>query len=171
MEAVLERARRVELLLLDVDGVLTDGRILILSDGREGKFFHFHDGHGIRLARQAGLTVGLLSARSSEATAVRARELGLTICVQDARDKLTAGRRIADDCGVTLEQMAYMGDDVLDVPLMPHVGLAVAPVDARPEAKAVAHWVTDACGGHGAVRELTDLLIQARSSGEPNHDR
>ena len=164
MEGLLERARRVELLLLDVDGVLTDGRILILPGG-EGKFFHIHDGHGIRLLQEAGVPVGILSARASEATTRRAEELNVALCIQDARDKLTAARQIAVDRGVSLDRMAFVGDDELDLALLRKVGLAVAPSDARPEARAVAHWVTPSRGGHGAVRDVTDLLCQARSQG------
>ncbi len=162
MEGLIERARRVELLLLDVDGVLTDGRILILPGGGEGKFFHIHDGHGIRLLQEAGVPVGILSARASEATTRRAEELNVALCIQDARDKLAAARQISADRGVGLDRMAFVGDDELDLALLGAVGLAVAPSDARPEARDVAHWVTPSRGGHGAVRDVTDLLCQAR---------
>ena len=165
MEGLIERARRVELLLLDVDGVLTDGRILILPGGDEGKFFHIHDGHGIRLLQEAGVPVGILSACASEATTRRAEELNVALCIQDARDKLTAARQIAADRGVPLDRMAFVGDDELDLALLGEVGLAVAPSDARPGARAVAHWVTPSRGGHGAVRDVTDLLCLARRQG------
>ncbi len=131
MEILAECARRIELLLLDVDGVMTDGRILSLPGGAEGKFFHIHDGYGIHQLQASGLPIGFLSARPSEATTARAEELDLAVCVQDARDKLAVARAIVAERGLTLEQVAFMGDDVLDVPLLGAVGLGVAPANAR----------------------------------------
>jgi 3-deoxy-D-manno-octulosonate 8-phosphate phosphatase (KDO 8-P phosphatase) len=154
------RAARVRLVLLDVDGVLTDGRIWYGPDGEALKAFDVRDGHGIVLVRDH-VDFGVISGRPGKATEVRLRELRFKHLIFGERDKLEGYARLAH-LGVPDEDVAYMGDDVNDVPLLRRVGLAVAPADARPEAKAAAHLVTSAPGGRGAVRELCDLLIAAK---------
>jgi 3-deoxy-D-manno-octulosonate 8-phosphate phosphatase (KDO 8-P phosphatase) len=159
---VTERARRVRLVLLDVDGVLTDGKILVHADGTESKTFDIRDGTGIVLAQKAGVRVGLLSARQSAATTERANQLRITLVHQGALDKLTTYEALLAELGLTDHDVAFMGDDLLDLPVLGRVGLAAAPADAVPEVKAVAHWVSRSRGGDGAVRELAEVVLKAQ---------
>lgn len=160
--ANLERAAKVKLLLLDVDGVLTDGSIIYLPNGVETKAFNTKDGLGIRLLQKAGVEVGVITARSSEVVQRRAENLGITLLYQGAGAKREVYEKIIDDLGVTPEQVAYMGDDWLDLPVMTRVGLAAAVADALPEVCEAAHYVTNRSGGRGAVREVCDLVIEAK---------
>jgi 3-deoxy-D-manno-octulosonate 8-phosphate phosphatase (KDO 8-P phosphatase) len=159
---LLARAARVRLVLLDVDGVLTDGRIWYGPEGEALKAFDVRDGHGIVLVRDH-VDFGVISGRPGRATQVRLEELRFKHLIFGERDKLEGYARLAH-LGVPDEAVAYMGDDVNDVPLLRRVGLAAAPADARAEAKAVAHLVTAAPGGRGAVRELCDLLRAAKGT-------
>lgn len=159
---VTARAARVRLILFDVDGVLTDGTVLLHADGTESKGFHIRDGAGIVLAQRAGIAVGLLSARTSAATAHRAAQLGVKTVVQGARDKVEAWDRILADAGLTGDAVAYMGDDLLDIPILARAGLSAAPADAAPDVLGQAHWVSAAGGGHGAARELIELVLRAQ---------
>ena len=161
---VAGRAARIKLLLFDVDGVLTDGRILIHGDGTESKVFDIKDGTGLVWARRAGLTVGLLSARTSAATEQRAAQLGITLLRQGVARKLDAYADILADLNVTDEQVAYMGDDILDLPVLLRAGLAASPSDAVDEVRARVHWVARAAGGHGAARELVELVLRAQGT-------
>jgi 3-deoxy-D-manno-octulosonate 8-phosphate phosphatase (KDO 8-P phosphatase) len=160
--SVQEKASRVRLLLFDVDGVLTDGTIVMHADGAESKGFHIRDGAAIVWAQRAGLTVGLLSARSSGATAHRAAQLAVRIVEQGVRSKLTSYEHIIRDARVTDEQVAYMGDDLLDLPVLARVGLSAAPADAAPEVRENVDWVSEAGGGRGAARELIELVLKAQ---------
>ncbi|WP_242343076.1 KdsC family phosphatase [Anaeromyxobacter terrae] len=157
---LLARAARVRLVLLDVDGVLTDGRIWYGPEGEALKAFDVRDGHGVVLLRDH-VDFGVISGRPGKATQVRLEELRFKHLVFGERDKLEGYARLAH-LGLPDEAVAYMGDDVNDVPLLRRVGLAAAPADARPEARAAAHLVTSAPGGRGAVRELCDLLLAAK---------
>ncbi len=158
---LLERAARIKLLLLDVDGVMTRGEIIIHPDGRESKIFNVQDGHGIRLAHRAGLKTGIITGRESEAVEHRARDLGIEIVCQRRFDKLGTCLEVAQSTGIPLEEIAFVGDDLTDVPTMRSVGLAFAVANARPEVKERAHYVTAAEGGQGAVREVIELLLKA----------
>ena len=149
-------------MLLDVDGVLTDGRFVLLSDGRDGRQFHVRDGHGIRMAQRCGVGFGILSGRRSEAVVLRARELGIEEVHQGEVDKMARYREITSRLGLPDEAVCFIGDDVVDVAVMRRVGFAVAPADAEDEARRAAHWVTSRAGGHGAVRETLDLILRAR---------
>jgi 3-deoxy-D-manno-octulosonate 8-phosphate phosphatase (KDO 8-P phosphatase) len=160
--ALAERCRNLRLLLSDVDGVLTDGSVLLLPGGGEAKGFHVRDGLGIVLARRAGLRVGLVSGRRSEVVAHRAAELGIEIVRQGISDKLAALREILDAEGLTGAQAAYIGDDVNDLPVMSEVGLSAAPKDAPLEVRAQAFMVTDAAGGRGCLREFVEAILRAR---------
>ncbi|WP_242361320.1 HAD family hydrolase [Anaeromyxobacter sp. SG17] len=157
---LLARAARVRLVLLDVDGVLTDGRIWYGPEGEALKAFDVRDGHGVVLLRDH-VDFGVISGRPGKATEVRLVELRFKHLIFGERDKLEGYARLAH-LGLPDEAVAYMGDDVNDVPLLRRVGLAAAPADARPEARAAAHLVTAAPGGRGAVRELCDLLLAAK---------
>lgn len=162
LEEVHARARRVRLLLLDVDGVLTDGTVGIHATGGESKDFFIRDGLGIVWARRAGIEVGLLSGRPSEVTTRRATELGLTIVVQDSTDKAAGFAKILEAHPHREDEVAYMGDDLLDLPVLRRVGLATAPADATAEVQAQVHWISQHAGGRGAVRELIELLLRSQ---------
>ncbi|NLX17659.1 MAG: HAD hydrolase family protein [Desulfobulbus sp.] len=163
-KAALPRARQVRLLLLDVDGVLTDGRITYISGHVEAKSFHTQDGLGIKLLQDSGVAVGIITARSSEAVERRARDLQLAHVFQGQRDKLTVYETILRETGLRPPQTAYMGDDLLDLPVLNRVGLAAAPADAVAEIQQRVHYVTTRGGGGGAVRELCDLIMESQGN-------
>ncbi len=160
---VAEKASRIRLLLFDVDGVLTDGTVIMHADGSESKGFHIRDGAAIVLAQRAGLTVGLLSSRSSGATAQRAAQLAIPIVVQGVGSKLEAYERIVRDAGLTDDAVSYMGDDLVDLPVLSRAGLSAAPADAVAEVRERTDWVSSLAGGRGAVRELIELVLRAQS--------
>ncbi len=157
-----ERARRVRLLLFDVDGVLTDGKILLHADGSESKTFDIRDGTAIVLAHRAGLRTGLISGRQAAATAERAAQLGIPIVRQGTADKLEALDEVLKAEGLTPADVAYMGDDLMDLPVIERVGLGATPADAATEVRSRAHWVAARRGGDGAVRELIELVLKAQ---------
>lgn len=149
-------------MLLDVDGVLTDGTVSINSMGGESKPFFIRDGAAIVWARREGLEVGLLSGRPSEATSRRAAELGLEIVSQGGPDKRRAYADILTRCGYRDEEVGYMGDDILDLPILGRVGLSATPADAVDDVRTRVHWVSRAGGGRGAVRELIEVILTAQ---------
>lgn len=157
-----ERAAGIELLLLDVDGVLTDGRIIYGDGGMEIKAFHVRDGSGLKLWQLAGKRAGILTGRSSPVVERRARELGLEPVIQGAADKGAAFDQVVRELGLTAHQVAYMGDDIPDLPVLQRCGLPLAVADACPEVKEAAVLVTRALGGHGAVREAVEALLKAQ---------
>jgi 3-deoxy-D-manno-octulosonate 8-phosphate phosphatase (KDO 8-P phosphatase) len=156
------KASAVRLLLFDVDGVLTDGAVLMHADGSESKTFHIRDGAALVWAQRAGLSVGLLSARTSGATAQRAAQLGIRIVSQGVADKADAYDAIRRQTGLEDAAVAYMGDDLLDLPVLTRVGLSAAPADGAPEVRACVDWVSPSGGGRGAVRELIELVLRAQ---------
>lgn len=156
------RAARVRLLLMDCDGVLTDGRIELLESGDEKKSFHVRDGHGLVLFHRAGLSSGIISGRTSRAVTMRADDLGIKFVVQGALDKCEAFERILKESGAEESEVAFIGDDVTDIPLMLRSELAVAVADAVEETRAAAHYVTQLPGGFGAVRETCELILKAQ---------
>ncbi|MBF0147410.1 MAG: phenylphosphate carboxylase subunit delta [Magnetococcales bacterium] len=159
--------RNIRILALDVDGVLTDGVIHLDADGHEHKRFHVTDGLGIRLLLEAGIKVGLITARNSRAVARRAEELSLSFVHQGIRsDKWTCLKEELSRSGFEPAQCACMGDDLIDLPILCRVGLATAPFDARPEVRQRVHWVANAPGGRGAVRELAEGLLMAQGRWE-----
>src|SRR5260221_13137293 len=166
-EALAARCRALRLVLTDVDGVLTDGTVLILPDGREAKSFHIRDGLGMVLARRAGLKLGLLSGRSSEVVTARAAELALDVVRQGVSDKHAAFEEILREQGLRPEEVAYIGDDVNDLPVLTEVGLSGAPADAAFEVRSQAFMVMDARGGHGCLREFLEAILKARGQWEP----
>ena len=161
-----DRARRIKVLLFDVDGVLTDGGISVMpgADGKavEMKTFSAHDGMGIALAHVAGLKVGWVTKRNSEAVRIRAKDLRLDHLYQGQHYKVEALDKIVEDEGCTLEEIAYAGDDIIDLPVMRKVGFAIAVANARPEVKAMAHYTTEHSGGFGAGRDAIDFILGAR---------
>jgi len=161
-EEVELRARDVELLVMDVDGVLTDGGLWYGPDGEMFKRFDVKDGHGLVLARLVGLRAAILTARRSKIVEIRARELGLSPVSQGNRDKRAGLFKLLEEAGLPASRAAYVGDDLNDLAPMEEVHLAACPSDACPEARAMAHFVSSAPGGHGAVREIIELLLKAQ---------
>ncbi len=160
---VQKKAAKIRLMLLDVDGVLTDGGIIIDGRGGETKRFDVRDGQGIALLIRAGITVGFISGRSSNIVRHRAKELGVRIVYQGVRDKADAYNEIKEKTGFRDEQIAYLGDDIIDLPIMRRVGLAMAVRDSWPGVKPRVDYVTQAKGGRGAVREVSELLLKAQN--------
>ena len=157
-----QRAAGIKLLLMDCDGVLTDGHIWILENGEDQKAFHTRDGLGIDLLHRAGLMSGIISGRTSSALERRAQSLGVSFLWQGRDDKRAAFADTLAQARVTNEQVAYVGDDLTDLPLMGQSGFAIAVADAVAEVKARAHFVTQATGGNGAVREVVELILRAQ---------
>ena len=159
---VQQRAARIKLLLMDCDGVLTDGRIWIFENGEEQKGFHTRDGLGIDLWHRAGLQSGIISGRVSSAVETRARALGMTFIWQGCEDKLEAFNDTLARANVTSAEVAFVGDDLNDIPLMLQSGLAIAVADAAFETREHAHYVTTAQGGYGAIREVIELILKSQ---------
>jgi 3-deoxy-D-manno-octulosonate 8-phosphate phosphatase (KDO 8-P phosphatase) len=155
---VLARAARIRLACFDVDGTLTDGRLFLDSEGREQKAFHVQDGQGLVLLKRAGIEVVFITARGGTVAVARGRELGVQVFT-GVKDKLAKVRELAAGLGIGLEEVAFMGDDLPDVPPFRAVGLAIAPADAHPWTAQHARWRTRRAGGQGAAREACDLLL------------
>ncbi len=160
--SVAQRAARVTCLVLDVDGVLTNGTVGISGDGQETKFFNIQDGHGLKLAMRAGIEVIWLSGRASGPNRVRSKELKINELREGVLIKLPALEEIMAQRGLAPEQVAFMGDDLIDLPPMRKAGLALAPADAAQEVKEQAHWVSSRPGGRGAVRQAVELILKAQ---------
>ena len=158
----VEKAKKLKLLILDVDGVLTDGKLFFDNQGNEYKSFHARDGHGIKLLRQTGVEVAVVSGRKSNSVALRMKNLGIEHVYQGHENKQAAFNEILEKIDITPEQAAHVGDDLLDLPIMIRVGLAIAVSDANFAVKQRADWCTTLPGGHGAVREVCDFIMQAQ---------
>jgi 3-deoxy-D-manno-octulosonate 8-phosphate phosphatase (KDO 8-P phosphatase) len=166
----LERARRVEFILMDVDGVLTDGQILIMPDGQgvthEFKTFNVHDGVALTFARRIGLRLGLLTGRTSESVTARAKELGMEVVEQGSLNKLETYQKIRAAIKLEDQQIAFMGDDLQDLPVLRRAGFAVSVANAQEDIKKFCHLVTGHDGGRGAVREALEFIIRAQGKWE-----
>lgn len=158
------RARRIKLLIMDCDGVLTDGRLYFGSTGEELKVFDVRDGQGIVTWHQAGFTSGIISGRNSPIVELRGDQLGIEFIRQGVKDKIGVLTEIVEIADVTLDEVAFIGDDIPDIPVMEAVGLAVAVADAMDVVKQAAFYVTELKGGRGAVRQLVDLLLAEKST-------
>ena len=156
------RAAKIRVLAIDVDGVLTDGSLHFDRDGDAGKSFSVRDGFGLRLLSEAGIELAIITGRKSGSVRARAIELGITHVLDGVRNKADALQELAQVCKVELDAVAYMGDDWPDLTALQIAGLAVAPADAEPEVRAVCHWVSSRRGGHGAVREFAEALLEWR---------
>ena len=152
----------IRLLLLDVDGVMTDGGIIYDGNGMETKVFNVKDGHGIKMLQRHGIEVGIITGRTSAVVDYRAKELGIELVYQGALKKLDSYLDVKSRTGLSDSQIAYVGDDVIDVPVMRRVVFAAAPSDAVMEARNAAHYVTSCAGGRGAVREICDMILRGR---------
>jgi 3-deoxy-D-manno-octulosonate 8-phosphate phosphatase (KDO 8-P phosphatase) len=161
---ILERAARIRLVIFDVDGVLTDGSLFIGDDGQEYKAFHSRDGHGMVLLQNTGVMIGVITGRSSEVVRIRMQSLGIAHLFQGCRDKLPAYETLKSDLGLTDEAIAYVGDDLVDLPIMRRVGLAIAVADAHHLVRGHAHLTTQAPGGRGAAREVCELIMEAQGT-------
>jgi len=157
-----EKAKTIRLLVTDVDGVLTDGRIFYSTEGVESQAFFVRDGFGLRMAQQAGLLTAIITGRVSAAVTYRAKELGITEIHQGALNKLETYEMLLQRYELTDEQVAYVGDDLNDLPVLGRVGLSAAPADADLEVRAQVAYVTTLAGGRGAVREVIDLILKAQ---------
>lgn len=159
---LLARAARIRLACFDVDGTLTDGRLIYGPEGGESKAFHVLDGQGLRLLEDHGIAVALVTARRGAALQARARDLRLERVHAGVKDKAACLRQLCEELGLGLDEVAHMGDDLPDLPALAIAGLAVAPANAHPWIAERVHWQTRARGGEGAVRELCDLVLEAR---------
>ena len=162
LAAALERAARVRLMIFDVDGILTDGSLHFGVDGELLKTFNVLDGHGIKLLQQNGIATGIISARASPIVLRRASDLGIEHVVQGVHDKRGAFTQLLSSTGVPAAHCGFIGDDWLDLPLLLQVGFAASVPNAHAEVRARVHYVTEAAGGHGAAREVCDLLLRAQ---------
>ncbi|MEA3362724.1 MAG: HAD-IIIA family hydrolase [Thermodesulfobacteriota bacterium] len=162
---------KIKLLLLDVDGVLTDGRIIYDNHGNELKAFDVKDGHGLKLLQRAGIQVGIITGRSSEIVSRRAKELGIEILYQGALQKLEPYVEILSNLGLTDDQVAYVGDDVIDLPILRRVGFSATVADAAPDVLPLVDYVSSRSGGCGAVREICDMLLRASGQWEELTER
>ena len=162
LASIERRASRIKLLLMDCDGVLTDGRLWLTDDGDEQKSFNTHDGLGLSLLHRAGIKSGIITGRSSRAMARRAQELGIEFVRQGSPDKIAAFEQLLKEAGVDESEVAFVGDDLPDIPVMNRAELAVAVADAVEETRAVAHYVTRAKGGRGAVREVIEIILKSQ---------
>lgn len=161
MKDILEKAARIRLLIFDVDGVLTDGSLFLGDDGQEYKAFHSRDGHGIKMLLSHGMEVAIITGRTSEVVKHRMANLGVSRLYQGQHDKTVAFQELLAELGLDTEQVAYVGDDVVDLPVMRQVGLAIAVQDAHPLVKKHAHWQTPSGGGRGAARDVCEMLLEA----------
>jgi 3-deoxy-D-manno-octulosonate 8-phosphate phosphatase (KDO 8-P phosphatase) len=163
VDEVLARARRIRLLVLDVDGVLTDGRLYLSAAGEELKVFHVRDGSGLVAVLRAGIEVAIISGRDSAAVTRRAAELGIDRVLQGVADKGAALDVLLTELGVAAEETACVGDDTPDLPMLRRVGLAIGVADSHPALREAVHWLTPSPGGRGAVRDVCDLLLSAHA--------
>jgi len=166
VQEIIEKARNLKLLILDVDGVLTDGRLFFDDQGKEYKCFHARDGHGIKLLRQSGVEVAAISGRRSNSVAIRMKNLGVEYVYQGHEDKVAAFNEIIQALSIKPEQVAHVGDDLIDLPIMTRVGLSIAVSDANFAVKEYADWCTETPGGLGAVREICDFIMQSQGTFE-----
>ena len=164
MKDILEKAAKIKLLVFDVDGVLTDGSLIVGDDGQEYKAFFSKDGLGIKMLLQTGVEVAVITARTSNVVIHRMQSLGIKHIYQGQLEKLPAFKQILKELNLSAEQAAYVGDDVIDLPVMLNAGLAITVQDAHPLAKQHAHWQTPQCGGRGAARDVCELIMHAQGT-------
>ncbi len=161
-----DKLKAVRLLLLDVDGVLTDGRIIINDAGEETKTFNVRDGHGLKMLQRAGVRIGIITGRHSRVVAHRMRELGIDLVVQGAKDKLLPFRQMLEELSLSPEQVAYVGDDIVDLPILLRVGFSASVADGCVDVRQRVDFVSAFAGGRGAVREICELLLKAQGQWE-----
>ena len=161
MKDILERAKTIKLVIFDVDGVLTDGSLFLGDDGLEYKAFNSRDGHGMKMLQESGVTVAIITGRTSKVVEYRMQGLGIEHVYQGQHDKRIAFAKLLEKLQLTPEQVAYVGDDIVDLPVMSKVGLAIAVQDAHSMVVKHSHWQTPSCGGRGAGRDVCEMLMEA----------
>lgn len=166
MQEIYARAKSVKLLICDVDGVMTDGRLFFGDDGQEYKAFHSRDGLGIKMLQSTGVKVAVITARTSYVVSHRMKNLNIKYFYQGEENKIIAYEKLCSDLALGPEQIAYIGDDVVDLPVMKQVGFSIAVADAHEVVKQYAHWTTDHIGGHGAVRDVCEILMKSQGTFE-----
>ena len=164
MQDILERAKQIRLVIFDVDGVLTDGSLYLGDDGQEYKAFNSRDGHGMTMLQQTGVILAVITGRTSEVVRIRMESLGIKYVYQGRRDKVPAYEELKRTVGLDDEQIAYVGDDVVDLPIMRRVGFSIAVADAHPLLQRHAHWQTRSPGGRGAGRDVCELIMEAQGN-------
>ena len=164
MNNILEKAKNIKLVIFDVDGVLTDGRLYVTENGEEIKAFNSRDGHGMKMLQKTGVKIGIITGRTSNIVSHRMQELGIEHVYQGKQDKYPAFVELIKKLSLTAGEVAYVGDDVVDLPVMKHVGFAVAVQDAHEYVKKHAHWQTPNCGGRGAARDVCELIMEAQNN-------
>jgi len=162
MDSVINLAKKIKLIIFDIDGVLTNGTLFIGDGGEEYKAFHSKDGHGLRMLIECGLQAAIITGRKSYVVEHRMKDLGIDIVFQGYRDKRPAFKELLERTGLQAEEIAYMGDDVVDLPVMTQVGMAIAVCDAHPFVLQHADYITDSPGGTGAAREAIETILQAQ---------
>ncbi len=167
MQDIFEKAAQIRLVIFDVDGVLTDGSLYLGDDGQEYKAFHSRDGHGMKMVLRGGIEIAIITGRTSQLVATRMQSLGIRHLYQGQEQKLHAFEELLEKLQLQPHQVAYVGDDIVDLPVMRRAGLAVAVRDAHPLVQQHAHWKTSLPGGRGAARELCELLLQAQGLLQP----
>jgi 3-deoxy-D-manno-octulosonate 8-phosphate phosphatase (KDO 8-P phosphatase) len=161
---ILEKAKEIELVIFDVDGVMTDGSLFFGDDGQEYKAFNSKDGHGLRMLLESNIKAAIITGRTSKVVEHRMKNVGIDLIFQGYRDKNPALEELKNQTGILSEHMAFVGDDVVDLPVMTQVGLAIAVQDAHPYVKQHAHWISPSEGGRGAVRDVCEFLLDARGT-------
>ena len=162
MKDILEKAKNIKVVIFDVDGVLTDGSLFIGDDGQEYKAFNSRDGHGMKMLQKTGVEIAIITGRTSEVVKHRIKDLGIKIVYQGQHDKTQAFNDLLQTRQLSPAECAYVGDDVVDLPVMSQVGLAIAVQDAHPMVKKHAHWLTPSNGGRGAGRDVCEMIMEAR---------
>ncbi len=164
MQNILERAAAIRVVVFDVDGVLTDGSLFLGDDGQEYKAFHSRDGHGMKMLQASGVDIAIITGRTSKVVEHRMDNLGIRYIYQGQLEKLPAFEELTEKLSIDPEQAAYVGDDIVDLPVMRRSGLAIAVQDAHPLVKEHAHWCTPSAGGRGAARDVCELIMRARGT-------
>ena len=162
MQDILDKAKAIKLVIFDVDGVLTDGSLFLGDGGEEYKAFNSRDGHGMKMLKSTGIEIGIITGRTSDVVRHRMQSLGIQHVYQGQLDKRPAFEELCQHAGVSAEQVAYVGDDVVDLPILIRAGLAIGVQDAHPMVKQHSHWLTPSNGGRGAARDVCELILQAQ---------
>jgi 3-deoxy-D-manno-octulosonate 8-phosphate phosphatase (KDO 8-P phosphatase) len=162
MQDIIEKAKNIELVIFDIDGVMTDGGLFFDNNGDEYKAFHSLDGHGLRMLQECGVRVAVITGRKSELVKHRMHDLGVTLLYQGYRDKRPAFEALLKEVDLGKDQITYVGDDVVDLPIMSQLNFAIAVQNAHPFVKQHAHWITDRSGGRGAVRDVCEFILEAK---------
>lgn len=164
MKDILERAANIKMVIFDVDGVLTDGSLFLGDDGLEYKAFNSRDGHGMKMLQKSGVSIGIITGRTSKVVEYRMASLGIEHVYQGQLDKMVGFNDLVEKTGLSMDEIAYVGDDVVDLPVMIKVGLAIAVQDAHPLVLKHAHWQTSKPGGRGAGRDVCEMIMEARGT-------